>query len=95
MPDGWDKSQKGPLSIEGRLFCYKREWLDDLDGMIGDDNSLTGAARKERRAGKVGFLAFGIVVVVAGLSGGGSDLQFLLTASVVRAARCTRQEEDV
>ena len=83
------------MSIEGRLFCYGRERLDDLDGMIGNDYAVTGSAGKKGRAGKVGFVVFGIIVVAGGLSGGGYAVHLLLAAPIVGAARHARQEQDV
>ena len=83
------------MSIKGGLFCYGREWLDDLDGVAGDDYPMTGSAGKEGRAGKVGFFVFGIVVIAGSLSGGGRGAHFLLAAPVVWAARHTRQEQYV
>jgi hypothetical protein len=37
--------------------------------MIGNDYSMTGSTGKEGRAGKIGFLVFGIAVIPVSLFG--------------------------
>jgi hypothetical protein len=87
LPDVVSKGQEGPLSIEGRLFCYGWNWLDDLDGMGWNNDPVTGSAGEEGRAGKVLFMIVVVLLILGGLSGEGCGVYFLLAASIVRAAR--------
>ena len=95
MPDSGSEGQERLFGINEGLYDGGLEWLNDLDGMVGYDYSVTCSARKEGRAGKVGFVVLGLVVVAGGLSCGGCGVYFLLAATVVRATGHARQEQDV
>ena len=67
--------------------------MNDVEREAGKNEPVGGSAGKERGTGEPGFVIAGLVVVASSCPGSG--LYFFLAASVVRAARHARKEEDI